>query len=271
MRKINDTDKQIISNILQQDVLNMPIVISYIKNYFKKNNTAIFILSSAGKAYILYKNQGYYKKAIKLIVDIISLLEFLDKEGYIYCIPADINQPYFIYESSEIYVGINDDDSYTISNGKLEIKGETADFYDSTHTLILGGICCPKELADKILYYFKCIIYPTESLKDLVRNNFETLEVISYKREIKEAKISRNFAWAALIISLLLPFGMTFFNNRFAKTEITDYQYIEVLRKMENISEKLNYISNSQPKDTISPQKMNKNIYSKKLLPKNKN
>ena len=35
MRKINDTDKQIISNMLQQDVLNMPIVISYIKNYFK--------------------------------------------------------------------------------------------------------------------------------------------------------------------------------------------------------------------------------------------
>lgn len=36
MRKINDTDKQIISDMLQQDVLNMPIVISYIKNYFKK-------------------------------------------------------------------------------------------------------------------------------------------------------------------------------------------------------------------------------------------
>ena len=229
MRKINDTDKQIISNMLQQDVLNMPIVISYIKNYFKKNDTAIFILSSVGKAYILYRNQDYYKKAIKLIVDIVSLLEYLDKEGYIYCIPTDINQPYFIYESSEIDVGINDDDSYTISNGKLELKGEAADFYDSTHTLILRGICCQKELADKILHYFKCIIYPTESLKDLVRNNFETLEVISYKREIKEAKISRNFAWAALIISLLLPFGMTFFNNRFAKTEITDYQYIEVL------------------------------------------
>ena len=31
MRKINDTDKQIISNMLQQDVLNMPIVISYIE------------------------------------------------------------------------------------------------------------------------------------------------------------------------------------------------------------------------------------------------
>lgn len=255
MRKINDTDKQIISDMLQQDVLNMPIVISYIKNYFKKNDTAIFILSSVGKAYILYRNQDYYKKAIKLIVDIVSLLEYLDKEGYIYCIQADINQSYFIYDPSEISVGINDNDSYTISNGILKINGEIAEFYDSTHTLVLSGTCCQKELTDKIMHYFKCIIYPTESLKDLVRNKFETLEIISYKREIKEAKISRNFAWAALIISLLSPFGMTFFNNKFAKTEITDYQYMEVLQKMENISEKLNYIINSQAKDTIFPPK----------------
>lgn len=242
MKKFKDIEKQIINDLIQQDVLNIPIFISYIKHYFKNNHTAIFATDSPEKVYILYKTQEDYKKAIKLIIDIVSLLEYLEKDGYIYCIKVDINQPFFVNESSEVKVGIDSDkDSYTISNGKLKIEeGEKANFYAPTYDLVLSGNCCQKELSDKILHYFTCVVYPTESLHELVHNKFETLEMISYKREIKEVKISRNFAWAALIISLFSPFGMTFFNNKFAKTEITEYQYKEILQKIDNLSKCFN-------------------------------
>ncbi len=246
MKNFSKIDKQIINDLLQQDASDMPIITSYIKHYFKNNNVAIFSTNSREEVFILYQNQEYYKKAIKLIIDIISLLEFLEQEGYIYCIKIETNQSFIIYESSEIDVGITNNGSYTISNGRLEIENGTAKLYDLTNNLILSGSCCQKELTHKILCYFRCIVYPTETLKKLVQNNFETLEVISYKREIKEAKISRNFAWAALIISLFLPFGMTFFNNKFATTEITEYQYKEIIQKMEKLSESPNSINKNQ-------------------------
>ncbi|MFC2700827.1 hypothetical protein, partial [Segatella oris] len=111
-------------------------------------------------------------------------------------------------------------------------------------------------ILSKITYYFNSLIYPSDSLRVLVDNNFVSLEILSYQREVKEAKISRNLAWFACIMSLLSPFGMTFFNNRFSKTEIQQEQYETIimkmdynLQKMDSLLKKSNFTIESKSKN----------------------
>lgn len=244
MRKFSNTDKKIIDVILQKSIQEMPIVYMFLKQYFTENKMALFLSSSYDKVFILYKDDIDYRDAFALIVEFVSLLETMEKEGYLYFVNIDNDEPILLYEQLDITVGINADNrSFTISSGSLYLYDETITLKNKVGEIVLNGKSCQKQLANKISYYFKSIAYPSKSLRIFVDNNYESLEVLSYERDIKNAIFSRNMAWGALILSLFLPFGMTFFNNEFAKTEIKDSQYHSTLHKIDIISEKIDTVS----------------------------
>ena len=156
----------------------------------------------------------------------------MEKEGLVYCLSKEQNQ--IIYAPSVTSVGIGTGGTIlTITGGQITIKENTAVLSHNQGNIILKGGLVEEPILSKITYYFSSLIYPSDSLRVLVDNNFESLENLSYQREAKEAKISRNLAWLACIISLLSPFGMTFFNNRFSKTEIQQEQYETIIMKMD--------------------------------------
>ena len=240
MRIFSTTDIQIINKILTQDLQNMPVVCKFLKQYFVKNKMALFLSSSQNEVFILYKDEDACKASLALIVELISLFEAMEEDGYLYCINLDNDQPFFLYESLDVDIGINaDGTSFTIKNGSLSINDGAIFLKDISGNIILKGSRCQKLLANQILYYFKSTIYPSTSLRKLADDGYESLEILSYKKEVKSAKFSRNMAWSALIISLFLPFAITFYNNKFAKTEIKDSQYNSILYKMNAVAEKI--------------------------------
>ena len=110
-------------------------------------------------------------------------------------------------------------------------------------------------ILSKVIYYFNSVIYPSDSLYEFKKNNFVSLEILSYQKEVKAARCSRNLAWLALIISLFSPLGMTFFNNEFSKIEIQQGQYKTIIMRMDDNLQKMDsllavskFFINSKPK-----------------------
>jgi hypothetical protein len=237
MRKINDCDKSIINIILGQDLRTISTLGELLKSYFNDRESALLILASIRKVYTFYNIEHKREDIYSLLVKIISLIETMEKEGLVYCLCKEQNL--IIYAPSDNSVGIDSNETILrITGGEIKIEENTAILRNEQGDTILNGELVTGPISSKILYYFNCIIYPSDSLYILRKNNFDSLEILSYKNEVKAAKCSRNVAWLALLISLLLPFGMTFFNNVFSKTEIQQEQYKTIIMKMDNNSEK---------------------------------
>ena len=172
-----------------------------------------------------------------------------------YCLSKEQNQ--IIYAPSDTSVGIGTDGTIlTMTGGQIKIKENTAVLRNNQGDIILNGELVKEPILSKITYYFNSLIYPSDSLRVLFKNNFVSLEILSYQREVKEAKISRNIAWSTCIISLLSSFGMTFFNNKFSKTEIKQEQYETIimkmdynLQKMDSLLKKSNFTIESKSKN----------------------
>ena len=238
MRKIDKWDEGIIKIILNQDSKTGSTLGKLLKQYFNDKEFALLILAPTRKVYTLYSTEHKRDEIYSLLVKIISLIETMEKEGLVYCLSKEQNQ--IIYAPSDTSVGIGTGGTIlTITGGQIKIKENTAVLRNNQGDIILNGELVEAPILSKITYYFNSLIYPSDSLRVLVDNNFVSLEVLSYQREVKEAKISRNLAWFACIMSLLSPVGMTFFNNRFSKTEIQKEQYDTIIMKMDSNLQKM--------------------------------
>ncbi len=234
MRKINKLDKDIINIILEQDMKRVSTLGELLKQYFKDKESALLILVPTQKVYTFYNTEHDIDEIYSLLVKIISLIETMEKEGLVYCLSKEQNQ--IVYASSDTNVGISTDEkTLTITGGQIKIDENTAILKNEQGNNILKGELVVEPISSKIIYYFNSIIYPSDSLQVLVNNNFVPLEILSYQKEIKAAKCSRNIAWLALVISLSLPFGMTFFNNKYSKATIKEEQYKTIITKMDSL------------------------------------
>ena len=206
------------------------------KEGFKDSGFALFFSFSLKQVFLLRKDSKAYDLGLSILVDIVSLLETMEKLGHLYCVGSEDEFSLFINDST-FPVAINGDrNTYDVSNGKIIISKNKIVYNDKLGNLIMDGSCVEKQLTAKIINYLCCSIYATDSLKELVENNYESLEIQSYKRQIADAKFSRNMAWIALFVSLFSPFFMTFFNNKYAKTEIKDSQYESILNHIDLIT-----------------------------------
>ena len=247
MRKINEWDRELIKTILNQDPKMGSTLGELLKQYFNDKEFALLILAPTRKVYTLYSTEHKRDEIYSLLVKIISLIETMEKEGLVYCLSKEQNQ--IIYAPSDTSVGIGTGGTIlTITGGQIKIKENTAVLRNNQGDIILNGELVEEPILSKITYYFNSLIYPSDSLRVLVDNNFVSLEILSYQREVKEAKISRNLAWFA--------FGMTFFNNRFSKTEIQQEQYETIimkmdynLQKMDSLLKKSNFTIESKSKN----------------------
>jgi len=231
MRNLDELDRQIM-DILRKDHSSS----LSLKVFFGVKEIALFLSRTHGKVFLLYKDEYTRKRGFSLIVQIVSLIEMMEKEGFLYCIPNTNGQDLFINADADANVGVGENDNIiTISNGILEITDDEILQKSNNGLQILKGESLPQNLVDRILQYFDCTVFPSKSLEELSENNYEPLEIRSYKQEIRDAKIGRNIAFFALFVSLGSSFGMTFFNNKYAKTQICEKQYDKIIEVISNI------------------------------------
>ena len=217
MRTFNQRERKIIKKLSKIEINTTSNVRKFLQdNYFTINKNNILIINHIKKEVLLYipennyDNQEKKAQAIGELWEFISLLAYLVETRYLYILP--IKQKSYIDFLYEGFVnGINSNNRYIYhkeNNGsitKIYPDRIQQDNEEITHKAILFN-----GLYEDICKYILGIVYPTEELKYLVKNNFKNKEDIHFSKQ-------KNLMWIGIIISILTSLGSIWFGSNSSK------------------------------------------------------
>lgn len=240
MRTFTEKEKLLIKQLHQHTSEGID-TINWIKSLFNDKMSALLLMSGSHQVYV-FGESDLREKIIKTIVSIVSLIEDLKQEGIIYILPQE-DSYVLLHDSNSILLGVENQDSLSFEGGKISINEEDCKWYDTSGVLKSTGYLLPLMLSNKIKETILSTIYLTPKFDNLIKSDFESIEIKSYQQAISDAKKSRNVAWVALLLSLLVQPLMTLFNNRFSLTELKSDQYNGIVNTIGNQNNQVRIIN----------------------------
>ena len=171
------------------------------ENFFKKDWRPFMLVDSNNQQVILFFSQGQKYKEFPRFVNLVALVEDLAADRLIARVPVDQGN-YFVGEFHDATEEQND------SGNKRYISQSTGRYIDFSDIHILrdrsGRIIARLEPVifddydhfERFSKAFSGIVYPRESLKDLVNNKFRSVDQRRHRHTI-------SAAWIAILLSLL--------------------------------------------------------------------
>lgn len=144
----------------------------------------------------LYGNKGEEDTTRDNLFDIVSLLSYLDKEGYVFITPSQINSDRLIYNRKMYNLQKREDGYYDVWTKVGAVK-------DQPNVSFLIENVVLKErtgLGDALEYYANSTYHVTETLREFVKNKFKTAEQLQFDKTYKQGQ--NNF-WLAFIIGVI--------------------------------------------------------------------
>lgn len=247
MRYFSPLEKQIVSVLVglknpPENVFGM-VVQSIL---FSKGKLALLVVNQGKNGMLLLPNRDLKTITTSMteMVEFISLMEFLEKERLIYVqsFPMTCDVSLF-YEGSSIYLDITRDEcnnfSSTISPG--ESFGCNSNGYQvwQMGSVVLSTVCGVDDLCERLLHYLNAMIYPTETLRGLVRNDFLTDEELQCRAQLKEARKSVRISTIAFLLSIcsivVSPIVSVWVSNHYGYSTLSEKQLLRlesVIKKM---------------------------------------
>ncbi len=191
------------------------------------------------------------------LVDILSLFKELEKYDYVFFSRMNNNGEPF-YDRS-IYKKFNEltDNRATITEINKEGNRETIDLIGHK---FYGGIA---KLFDE---YSTAIMFPTNSLDDLVSNDFVDIEQRNFEKQMKSARHQIWLAWSAFIIAFAGT-GFTVWNSITSMYPVVlDYKQVKqveqaIIDSKVAVPEKIEVFT----KDTMKVKEINPTNYTKTI------
>lgn len=228
MRTFSDLDKKIIESILAQDSQNMEVASKCLRPFLPEDLCVVeyedFNID------LIADSEGSISASFSRLVEIISLMDYLESTGYIYCLKdssAD-NFPNLIINKDVAFVRENastisfkfNDNEYRIKDGAANIVIDGV-----KEALTINRLSDP--FRDKVSHYFNNYVYKTEPLQQLKADKYDVPELKNAKRSLVWTRIS-------LIIALLVPILIIPIENACSKTTICEQQYNRILSEIAN-------------------------------------
>lgn len=160
---------------------------------------------------------SYYKLA-----DIVNLLRDLERNQLVLISRIDkenIEEPQYYYEGNNTTHVFDETGKYPILKNK-----DTGESIELIYAKFTGSIA---ELFKK---YGSGVIFPLESLIDLVNHNFVSLEERNHRDQMKKLTISLRISIAAVIVSVLIPTILHFCSKPTKIDETQFEQYINSIK-----------------------------------------
>lgn len=217
MRRLDDTDKQIIKNIIHVKDNEYKTVGSLIAHLFKANESAILVHD---KIYLLIAENYDSTSILVLIVKIISLFDSLQREGYIYLIPT--KDYLFLQDGFESSVSVNTYGDISCCRGVFNRDGTNVELVLDNQSFV--SIDIQEEFGNALKIVLCNFVYPSAKLHELVKNDFLFGDELRYKVELRYTRIGLYISLLALFISIGAPFYMTEYNNHHSITTIDTIQ-----------------------------------------------
>ena len=247
MRYFSPLEKQIVSALIglknpPENVFGMvmqPIL-------FSKGKLALLVVNQGKNGMLLLPNRDLKTITTSMteMVEFISLMEFLEKERLIYVqsFPMTCDVSLF-YEGSSIYLDITRDEynnfSSTISPGENFVRNSNGYQVWQMGSVVLSTVCGVDDLCERLLHYLNAMIYPTETLRGLVRNDFLTDEELQCRAQLKEARKSVRISTIAFLLSIcsivVSPIVSVWVSNHYGYSTLSEKQLLRlesVIKKM---------------------------------------
>lgn len=245
MKTFTDEEKEIAILICKADTKKGKIFGELYTKIFAIDELALLLINNEPKCYLFFKNQENETINIGMakLMAVLAFLDYMKECNLIYCVKNQDYQALLFCQPFHVDATIiSSSMSYVYEKGKIEEVDSIMTMFDEFDHPIMDGRAYSQYLTEKLKQYFTCIIYPTSSLIDFVKNDFKTEEVRQYEQQLADTRKSLFISRTALFISLLLPVAMTFFNNRFAFSTIEQSQFNSSFKQVQLISTQLDSI-----------------------------
>ncbi len=210
MRKFNKTEKDFIKLLDKISDESLEFFSYYLQKYYFSNtsNSALFLFTQQKKALLFIKkdvfdNMSLRKKEMRNFLEILSLVNYLKQEHLINIIPnPQINNSTLLVMREEFnsinQITLNSNLQLNQHGGHLKFT-DFSKIYDSQDNILFEAVNLEEHVYNIIMDLFTGLLFVTEELKVLVKNNFKSSEDIRYRN-------NQIATWTSIIMAFL--FGL---------------------------------------------------------------
>lgn len=238
MRQYSEEEQRIIKSIIKHSD-GFHLGYDLINDLFSNDGIALVILDEGRASLLSLPIETEKVKSAKLhLFSILSLMEHLEREQMIYCI--DKEPVLSLYMSSQ-------NTSLAIAKGKYSCDGAIIEdcqgqciMKDAEGRSVMKGNYIDDSLCHRIRHFFIGDIYATSRLHELVNNQFKSLEILQYEKDLDYARKSLWVSWGAFAISILSVVFSIPLSNKFGTSTMIESQYQGIIDKLSKIDSILN-------------------------------
>ena len=179
------------------------------------------------------------------IISFISLFSYLNSNRMLFWQSCSEERPVVFSRGEDYKVVVTpQNDEFVINGSRIKITSTNLTIENPPGNIVQNVPLCSNQLSKLLIDSLCCMVYPTSPLIELKNNDFKPIDIYLLEEQMKSTRKSLRMAWTTLFISLILPFAMTFFNNCYSKSTITDSQMTSFEQQMGSVNDHLDSIEN---------------------------
>ncbi len=238
MRVYSNEEQYFIISLLKNHEA-MHVGSELVADLFSNDSIALAILDDSRVCLFSSSLESEKAKTAKLrLFSLIALMESLEYEQMIYCID---NEPtlslYMTSRDTSLAFGHN---KYTFAGGIIERTPDKCILKNTVGNTLMEGRYLSLPLERTIIHFITGDVYATSRLQELVENQFKSVEILQYEKELNYTRKSLRISWAAFGISLLsLVFNVPI-SNKWGRSTISRTQYEGIIKGISAIGKSEN-------------------------------
>lgn len=173
------------------------------EHFVKNGSRPLMVNDTKNKKVILLFSEGKRHEEFYRFMNLVALIEDLEKDRLIIRLPVDPKSTYFVGELGDAREEIDDSGItgyFSPSTGKYLNTQDLSHLHsrkDGTSEIIDPVMFDDPKTADRLINAFSGIVYPRETLRILVKNDFQSVGKIRHRHAMVAA-------WSAIATSLIL-------------------------------------------------------------------
>lgn len=230
MARFSDKEKLLLKEISKMDCIS-DIYSLAAKIYGIENLSLLLLKQDIDNVIVLTKetlDEELRREELIKIVSVLSFIDRLEKEGLVYIINDERNA--LFCSQSQTQLALKVEGGYAVLNYRIKLNEEEIEVRDELGRKVLIGYRVSESLSRAIKHFMGNSIYPTESLMELVHNNFKLTE--------DKALIYTKYSFWTAIFAMLLSMCAVPISNKWGVTTLDSRQYDSLIKSINGLTRK---------------------------------
>lgn len=172
MARFSDKEKLLLKEISKMDCISD--IYSLASKIYGIENLSLLLLKQDIDNVIVFTketlDEELRREELIKIVSVLSFIDKLEKEGLVYIINDERNA--WFCSQSQTQLALKVEGGYVVLNYRIKLNEEEIEVRNELGRKVLIGYRVSESLSRAIKHFMGNSIYPTESLMELVHNNF---------------------------------------------------------------------------------------------------